>query len=481
MQKHTAGIEIDHQKQDDWVRLQNTKLLMTPRSRLVEYVIRIGIFLTLIYQSNAYVATAWLMVSVFFDLRIAKEINHYKPHAVDQASETSNVAIVARYKRYWYLNMLCFGSTALIFTTQQDVESQMVMICFLNLITILSETRTSAHVEFCHRIIFTVIFSQVIGLLWNAAFVFNFAAPNRHYIYVVYLLFLYTVLVKISKVYAKYLNAHFKYQFRNKRLIEALKTESTLREQQRKIAIAANETIQRFYSNAAHDVRQPVYAMQMYASMLHDDTTLGDVLLPKIQQSCIGINTLFNSLFDFQQLKLGAIEYKPVKININQLLQELNTQFAPLAQKKNLQIQFKSIEGDVFIDDILIKRVVGNLITNAIKYTSKGDILVVVRHRKNKKMLNFEIWDSGQGISEEDKANIFNEFFKVSNQKIEADEGFGLGLSIVRQLAQLVAGSEITVKSRLRRGSVFKFSVPDALYSVAWAHLKNELSEPKSA
>ena len=92
------------------------------------------------------------------------------------------------------------------------------------------------------------------------------------------------------------------------------------------------------------------------------------------------------------------------------------------------------------------------------------------------KKLDFEIWDTGLGISDENKVSIFNEFFKVPAQKIETDEGFGLGLSIVRQLSQLVAGSEITVQSRLHRGSVFKFSVPDALYSASWTRLKSELN-----
>jgi signal transduction histidine kinase len=247
-----------------------------------------------------------------------------------------------------------------------------------------------------------------------------------------------------------------------------------LLDQERKIAVSANETIQRFYSNAAHDVRQPVYAMQMYASMLHEDATLGDILLPKIQQSCIGINSLFNSLFDFEQLKLGTIDYQPAQINIKQLLQDLSVQFTPLAQNKQLIIKFKPVLGDVFIDEILIKRILGNLIVNAIRYTDKGGVLVAVRHHKRNKQLSFEIWDTGRGIADENKLLIFNEFFKVPEQKIQTDEGFGLGLSIVKQLAQLVAGSKITVKSKLKRGSVFKFWVPDALYSASWTQLKNK-------
>jgi signal transduction histidine kinase len=477
MPTHTLDIEVGRLKQDDWVRLKKTNLLMTPRSRLVDYILTFGIFFTLIYQSNIYIAAAWLLVSICTDLLIAREVKRYNQLAPDDVPTLCQKTIIGRHKYYWCFNTLWFGLTSFVFAGQQMVESQMAMICFLNLVALLCVAKTSADTALCYRITFIVIFSQFIGIFWNIANVFDFDAPGRHYIYVIYLLLQYLVLLRIGRVFFKYMHNNFVLQFHNKHLIQDMSAKSELLEKERKIAISANQTIQRFYSNAAHDVRQPVYAMQMYASMLHDDASLGDVLLPKIQQSCVGINTLFNSLFDFQQLKLGTIDYKPVKININQLMHELSIQFSPLAEKKKLTIKFRFVEGNIFIDDILIKRILGNLIVNAIKYTREGGILVAVRHHKSKNKLDFEVWDTGLGITDENKLSIFNEFFKVPDQKIESDEGFGLGLSIVRQLAQLVAGSEITVKSRLRRGSVFKFSVPDALYSASWSRLKRELND----
>lgn len=477
MPTHNLNVDTNRARKRDWMRLNKTKWLMTPRSRLVDHVIRIGMFLTLIYQGNIYIAAVWLLVSMGADLLIAKEIKRYNQQVTDVTSMVGKEPIIRRYKYFWYFNTFWFGFTSLIFAGAQTVESQMVMLFFLNLIALMCVAKTCADAEFCYRIIFIIIFSQIIGVLWNIVSVFDYAAPGGHYIYVVYLLLQYLVLLRVSKVFFKYMNNNFELQFDNKHLINNLHAKSKLLDQERKIAISANEIIQRFYSNAAHDVRQPVYAMQMYASMLHDDAALGDILLPKIQQSCVGIHALFNSLFDFQQLRLGTIDYKPARLNIDQLLQQLSVQFMPLAQKKKLNIQFKSIEGDVFIDDILVKRILGNFIVNAIKFTSTGGLLVAARHNKGKKILSFEIWDTGLGIADENKLNIFNEFFKVPEQKIETDEGFGLGLSIVRQLAQLVAGSEVTVKSRLRRGSVFKFSVPGALYSASWPRLKSEMTD----
>ena len=456
----------------DWIEFRKTNFLMLPRSRLVDYVFRVGIFLVLLYQSNIYIASIWLLVSIGVDLLIAQKMKLYNQLVTVEKSMAGKEHILRSYKNYWYFNTFWFGFTSIIFAGKQTVESQMVMICILNLVALLCVAKTSARTNFCYRIIFIIIMSQLVGILWNVVFIYGNAAPDRLYIYVVYLLLQYLVLLRISKVFFKYMNRNFELQFDNKSLINDLYAKSELLEKEREIAVSANQTIQRFYSNAAHDVRQPVYAMQMYASMLQEDPSLVDVLLPKIQQSCVGINTLFNSLFDFQQLKLGTIEYKPLKLDINQLLQELSIQFSPLAHKKNLSIKFRSVHGRVFIDDILIKRILGNLIVNAIKYTRKGGLMVAVRHHKSKKRLNFEIWDTGVGIADENKISIFNEFFKVPDHKIEIDEGFGLGLSIVRQLSQLVTDSEITVQSRLHQGSVFRFSVPDALYSASWSRLK---------
>ena len=301
MPTHTLHFAIDHKQRSDWVEFKKTKFLMVPRPRLVDYIVRLGISLALIYQSNIYIAAIWLLMSIGIDLLIANKMKLYNQQVTDEASMAGNEPIVNQYKYYWYFNTFWFGCTSFIFAGQQTIESQMVLICCLNLISLLCVAKTSAHTEFCYRIIFIIIFSQLAGVLWNIAVVFDYDAPGRHNIYAVYLLLQYLVLLRISNVFCKYMRKNFELQFDNNSLINDLYSKTELLEKERKIAVSANQTIQRFYSNAAHDVRQPVYAMQMYASMLHDDASLGDVLLPKIQQSCIGINTLFNSLFDFQQ------------------------------------------------------------------------------------------------------------------------------------------------------------------------------------
>jgi signal transduction histidine kinase len=106
-------------------------------------------------------------------------------------------------------------------------------------------------------------------------------------------------------------------------------------------------------------------------------------------------------------------------------------------------------------------RILGNLITNALRYTNTGGVLVGVR--KTRTAIVFEIWDTGVGIEDSKIKQIFNEFYKINTLDIN-NEGLGLGLAIVKQLSARIDGADISVKSRLGRGSVFKFTVPVSRY-----------------
>jgi signal transduction histidine kinase len=221
--------------------------------------------------------------------------------------------------------------------------------------------------------------------------------------------------------------------------------------------VASNKLVQQFYSGAAHDLRQPVYAMQLYASMLSDDASLGKVLLPKITQSCESINDMFNTLFDYQQTHMNDTDLVEKDIKIHETFRSLALHFQPIAAGKGLEIRFRSIGGFITIVPLYLARILSNLISNALRYTTKGGVLVVAR--KTNANLQFEVWDTGIGIDDSKKQHIFNEFYKVNDIEID-NEGLGLGLAIAKQLSARIPKSEISVRSRVGRGSVFTFSVP---------------------
>jgi signal transduction histidine kinase len=135
--------------------------------------------------------------------------------------------------------------------------------------------------------------------------------------------------------------------------------------------------------------------------------------------------------------------------------------FQPTAAAKGLQIRFKPMEGSITMVPLYLARILSNLITNAVRYTNTGGVLVAAR--KTREGIRFEIWDTGIGIEETKTQQIFNEFYKINKIDVE-NEGLGLGLAIARQLCARVPNALITVQSRVGRGSVFKFTVPIYLF-----------------
>jgi signal transduction histidine kinase len=251
-------------------------------------------------------------------------------------------------------------------------------------------------------------------------------------------------------------------QYRNNSLIRTLnlKTEQLAHEKQ--VAVNANEVIQRFYSSSAHDIRQPVYALKVYADMAAEDAGQLPALLPKITASCDAINRLFDSLFDFEQINAGHVSVSHQTVDIDEVIDDLEHQFKPLARRKNLEFRTNTVSGYLQTDQLLIKRILTCFISNAIKYTEKGGVLITVRKRQA--MVVFEVWDTGIGIDEAHLAHVFEEFYKVGDFS-STDEGFGLGLSVVKRLSGYAEGSTISVNSKIGVGSVFRFALPIKIYA----------------
>lgn len=232
-------------------------------------------------------------------------------------------------------------------------------------------------------------------------------------------------------------------QFRNRKLIASLT-------EQREAALAAVATKNRMLASAAHDMRQPVLALDLYAGWLADDPAASIDIAPKIVASTKAVIGLFDSLFDMSRLTEGQISTNLEAVNLNDLLSALYMQYQPIAKSKYLSLRTHAIQGTVFTDYILLERILGNLITNAIKYTEKGGVLLACRH--SSRGVRIEAWDTGVGISPDQQSLVFKEFYK-SPSNAGTSDGFGLGLAIVTQLADLI-GAELTLRFRRGRGTV---------------------------
>jgi signal transduction histidine kinase len=290
----------------------------------------------------------------------------------------------------------------------------------------------------------------------------NPGAFPQLFAYTFYLLLTWYLLWVVGNRFNQIHEQRLDFEYSKLQLIENLSRSQRQLYTEQQALVNANALVQQFYSGAAHDLRQPVYAMQLYTEMLSDDPTQAAVLLPKISQSCSSINTMFNTLFDYQQIHMDDAHLLEKDLNIAETFKNLALHFQPIASAKGLHIRFRPIEGSVTMKPLYLLRIMSNLIANAIRYTSKGGVLVGVR--KTKSHLSFEIWDTGIGIDDSIKQSIFNEFYKVNKMELEND-GLGLGLAIVKQLATRIDQADISVRSFVGHGSVFKFRLPLKFYA----------------
>jgi signal transduction histidine kinase len=269
--------------------------------------------------------------------------------------------------------------------------------------------------------------------------------PAYHWWLVVLLLVFWQLLRQAGQRLHYTHRRNFELQFRNAQLIESLT-------RQTQAALDAVEIKNRFLASAAHDIRQPVHALSLYADWLGSEPELVHEIAPKIVESTKAVNALFDSLFDLVRLDSGKIKLNIEPVELERVLHDLELQYRPLAQAKGLDFRVHSKKASVLSDPILLRRIVGNLVSNAVKYTQRGGVLVASRPWGNG--WRIEVWDTGLGIAPVHQREIFREFYKVPSHA-GTEDGFGLGLYIVARLAAIL-GHPISMASRPGRGTVFR-------------------------
>jgi Na+/proline symporter/signal transduction histidine kinase len=219
----------------------------------------------------------------------------------------------------------------------------------------------------------------------------------------------------------------------------------------------ANVSKTRFLAAAGHDILQPLNAARLYAAAMQQraesGAPTGEIvgLAQNVDASLEAVEDIFSALLEMSRLDAGAMKVEPANVPVDELFRQLRIEFAPLARKRELELIFAPCSLAVRSDRKLLRRLLQNLISNALKYTREGRVLVGARRLRGR--LRIEIWDTGIGIPEDKQKSVFQEF-----QRLDAGAGvapgLGLGLSIVERLAR-VLDHKIALRSRPGRGSVF--------------------------
>ncbi len=289
----------------------------------------------------------------------------------------------------------------------------------------------------------------------------------------VILTLLFCITVLMARTYGSALGQAITLKTRTDELAGRLRTEMLAAEEARRLADearraaeAANRAKTQFFAAASHDLRQPLHAMGLFAEALRQRSHDPEVssLVNSINESVDALEGLFGELLDITRIDTGGVDVNPAPVRLRELFQRLRLHFEPVAFEKGLMLSFRGEGLVAHADPVLLERVLRNLVSNAIRYTDDGGVLVSARLRQRPEgpRLLVQVWDSGIGISEASLPRIWEEFFQAqSNRPLEAHQrkGLGLGLAIVKRLSVLME-APISVRSRQGHGTVFSLEVP---------------------
>ena len=224
---------------------------------------------------------------------------------------------------------------------------------------------------------------------------------------------------------------------------------------------AANLAKSRFLAAASHDLRQPMHALGLFVAQLHNRIADPQTrhIAAQAEVAVESLQELFDAILDVSRLDTGAVTPHITVFELQGLLERLVTGFAPVANLKGLSLRVVPTRFAVRADVVLLERILINLLSNAVRYTERGGIVVGCRSRAGR--VRIEVWDSGMGIASAQHEAVFHEFFQAGNPERDQRRGLGLGLAIAARLAHLL-GSHIELASRPGKGSVFAFELPRA-------------------
>lgn len=239
---------------------------------------------------------------------------------------------------------------------------------------------------------------------------------------------------------------------------ERSQVEARLREA-KKDAEQANLSKTKFLAAVSHDLLQPLNAARLFTGALFDKPLPDETepLVSAVSNALSDVESLLGTLVDISKLDAGVVKSDPTTFRISDLIENIANEYQQFAQKEGLRLSYVSSSAVVRTDSQLLARILRNFLSNAIRYTETGRIILGCRRRASSIVI--EVWDTGLGIPEEKLQEIFQEFRRLRPQDPSRDKGLGLGLAIVDKISRVLE-HPIRVRSTEDKGSVFSVEVP---------------------
>lgn len=424
---------VDHRLAEDFMRNANTTM-------------RSGLLVVLLTWSLLFNHVSMIGLSIWALASLSiMGYRYFTAKAFERVSRLASPDMARFFKRYgWGWPAIAVAFAFPVFFYHERVPAVNEYLCLMILVGIgavgasLMAARLQCQQQFTHALCGTTL----LALLCHGLLELPRAPSYTSMVLMILVVLFWVLILYLGKHLHALQRSSYSAQFGNEQLIRSLR-------QQTQAATEAVQMKNNLLASAAHDLRQPVHALAFYADWLRNEPQLADSLIPKILAATDSVNTLFNSLFDFARIEAGAITVNLGEVEIDQLMEEMALQFAPAADNKGLNLRCQPLKATVRSDPLLLRRIVANLLANAIRYTEKGGVMITARTVGDRLWL--EVSDSGVGIAPDHLPHVFKEFYRAPVHEGTADS-FGLGLAIVQRLCRLL-GHTVSIRSVLGKGT----------------------------
>lgn len=383
----------------------------------------------------------WFGIMVCWQLYRILLNRFYDKQKIEDKNPNNGVLI---YSVSYVVACTLWGATPWIFFPKDDILLVSIIIVLLLGLCSGAMGIVSAHKYTIYAMFVPMLTGLATALIYQGGYIYYFLAAC---------VFIYLILsINLGLKLNLLLTDSLRSQYENEALAKQLAD-------QVRIVEKASLEKTRFFASASHDLRQPLHSLGLFGSTIlkklegTPDEQLGQNLMHCVD----ALETSFSTMLDVSKLDAGVVQANNASHALGDIFRTLQTQYGRLAEEKNLSLRFKPGNKWVTTDRALLERLLGNLIHNALKFTTNGGVSVIARTRGD--IVSVEIWDSGKGMHKQDLPRIFDEFYQIGNPERDRSLGLGMGLSIVRRLSNLMS-LMLDVKSVDGRGTVFKILIP---------------------
>jgi signal transduction histidine kinase len=434
---------------EDWVNHQLTQTFITnSRTALRAAVLALPVVVAMLFgQINTWGLGLWVAAAVYVALHRQWVTSQYQRHYV-HAPPAQGEAFIRRHAWSWPASSVVWGSLMFLYLDKAPLASQFTCMMVIVGMGAFAVGLMSARLDCFNGYIDGLGITSLLAIGWRLLALSEPPAEAHIYGLMALALVFWWLLRSSGYHFHRVQRKGFELQQSNAQLIDSLLTQTE----------AAKQAVQvknQLLAHAAHDLRQPVHALAFYADWLRNEPELSTEIVPKILQCTDSVHDLFDSLFDFARIEAGTLTTNMKPVLVSEVMNEVKLQFDPVAHSKGLELRMRVQPALIFTDPILLRRIVGNLVANALRYTERGGVLLSARVRHGKLWL--EVWDTGIGILPEHRDKVFQEFYKV-RQHAGTEEGFGLGLAIVRRLSQAL-GISVNMRSTPGMGTRMRLEI----------------------